>query len=49
MEDSFEPVVSRGYFYQMSNMYNCIAYLIEIWKFCWKNLVHKGVNFEKML
>ena len=46
MEDSFEPVVSRGYFYQMSNMYNCIAYLIEIWKFCSKNLVHKGLNFE---
>ena len=38
----------RGYFYnnQMSNMYTCIAYLIEIWKFCSKNLVHKGVNLE---
>ena len=24
----------------------CIAYLIEIRKFCSKNLVHKGVNFE---
>ena len=36
----------RGYFYQMSNMYTCIAYLIEIRKFCSKNLVHKGVNFE---
>ena len=36
----------RGYFYQMSNMYTCIAYLIEIGKFCSKNLVHKGVNFE---
>ena len=31
----------RGYFYQMSNMYTCIAYLIEIRKFCSKNLVHK--------
>jgi len=31
----------------MSNMYACIAYLIEIHrKFCSKNLVHKGVNFE---
>jgi len=36
----------RGYFYQMSDMYTCIAYLIEIRKFCSKNLVHKGVNFE---
>ena len=36
----------RGYFYQMSNMYTCIAYLIEIRKFCSKNLVHKGVNFD---
>ena len=36
----------RGYFYQMTNMYTCIAYLIEIRKFCSKNLVHKGVNFE---
>jgi len=27
-------------------MYTCIAYLIEIRKFCSKNLVHKGVNFE---
>jgi len=34
------------YFYQMSNMYTCIAYLIEIRKFCSKNLVHKGVHFE---
>jgi len=24
----------------------CIAYLIEIRKFCSKNLVNKGVNFE---
>jgi len=24
----------RGYFYQMPNMYTCIAYLIEIRKFC---------------
>jgi len=30
----------------MSNMYTSIAYLIEIRKFCSKNLVHKGVNFE---
>ena len=30
----------------MSNMYTCAAYLIEIRKFCSKNLVHKGVNFE---
>jgi len=30
----------------MPNMYTCIAYLIEIRKFCSKNLVHKGVNFE---
>jgi len=36
----------RGYFYQMSNMYTCIAYLTEIRKFCSKNLVHKSVNFE---
>jgi len=36
----------RGYFYQMSNTYTCIAYLIEIRKFCLKNLVHEGVNFE---
>ena len=36
----------KGYFYQMSNMYTCRAYLIEIRKFCSKNLVHKGVNFE---
>jgi len=32
-----------GYFYQM---YTCIAYFIEIRKFCSKNLVQKGVNFE---
>ena len=30
----------------MSNMYTCIAYLTELRKFCSKNLVHKGVNFE---
>jgi len=36
----------RGYFYQTSKMYTCIAYSIEIRKFCSKNLVHKGVNFE---
>jgi len=27
-------------------MYTCIAYLIEIRKFCSKNLVHKSLNFE---
>ena len=26
----------KGYFYQMSNMYTCIAYLIEIRQFCSK-------------
>ena len=26
----------RGYFYQMPNVYTCIAYLIEIRKFCSK-------------
>ena len=36
----------RGYFYPMSNMYTYLAYWIEIRKFCSKNLVHKGVNFE---
>ena len=36
----------RGYFYQMSNMYTCIDYLIEILNFCSENPVHKGVNFE---
>jgi len=36
----------KGYFYRMSNMCTCIAYLTEIRKFCSKNLVHKGVNFE---
>jgi len=30
----------------MSSMYTCIAYLIAIRKFCSKNLVHRGVNFE---
>jgi len=30
----------------MPNMYTCIAYLVEIRKFCSKNLVYKGVNFE---
>ena len=41
-KDVREPASS----YQISNMYTCIAYLIEIRKFCSKNLVHKGVNFE---
>jgi len=36
----------RGYFYQMPNMYTCITNLIQIRKFCSKNLVHKGVDFE---
>jgi len=30
----------------MSNMHTCVAYLTEIRKFCSKNLVHTGVNFE---
>jgi len=30
----------------VQHVYLCIAYLIEIRKFCSKNLVHKGVNFE---
>ena len=30
----------------MCNMYTCIAYLSEIRKFCSKNVVLKGVNFE---
>jgi len=42
----YDNPTGSGYFYQMSNMYTCIAYLIEIRKFCQKNLVHKGVNFE---
>ena len=42
----YDNPTGRGYFYQMSNMYTFIAYLIEIRKFCSKNLVHKGVNFE---
>ena len=42
----YDNPTGRGYFYQMSNMYTCIAYLIEIRKFCSKNLVYKGVNFE---
>jgi len=42
----YEDPTGRGHFCQMPNMYTCIAYLIEIRKFCSKNLVHKGVNFE---
>ena len=42
----YDNPTGRGFFYQMSNMYTCIAYLTEIRKFCSKNLVHKGVNFE---
>ena len=42
----YDNPTGRGYFYQMSNMYTCIAYLIEIRKFCSINLVHKGVHYE---
>jgi len=42
----YDNPTGRGYFYQMANMYTFIAYLIEIGKFCSKNLVHKDVNFE---
>ena len=42
----YDNPTGRGYFYQMPNIYTCIAYLIEIRKFCSKNLVHKGDNFE---
>ena len=35
----------RGYYYQVSNMYTCIADLIEI-RVLLKNLIHKGVSFE---
>ena len=42
----YDNPTGRGHFYQMADMYTCIAYLIEIRKFCSKNLVHKGVNFE---
>jgi len=42
----YDNPTGRGYFYQVPNMYICIAYLTELRKFCSKNLVHKGVNFE---
>ena len=42
----YDNPTGRGHFYHMPNMYTCIAYLIEIRKFCSKNLVHKSVNFE---
>ena len=42
----YDNPTGRGHFYQMPNMYTCIAYLIENRKFCSKNLVYKGVNFE---
>ena len=42
----YDKPTGSGHFYQMTNMYTCIAYLIEIRKFWSKNLVHKGVNFE---
>ena len=32
----YDNPTGRGYFYQMSNMYTCIAYLIEMRKFCSK-------------
>jgi len=32
----YDNPTGRGYFYQMSNMYTCIAYLTEIRKFCSK-------------
>ena len=42
----YDNPTGRGHFYQMPNTYTWVAYLIEIRKFCSKNLVHKGVNFE---
>ena len=46
----YDNPTGRGYFCQMFNMYTCIDCLIEIRKFCSKNRVHKGFNFEaKML
>ena len=42
----YDNPTGRGYFYQMPNVYTCIAYLIEIRKFCSKNEVYKGANFE---
>jgi len=39
-----------GYFYQMSNIYTCIAYLIEIRKFCSKTWFIKALILRpKML
>ena len=32
----YDNPTGRGHFYQMPNMYTCIAYLIEIRKFCSK-------------
>jgi len=32
----YDNPTGRGYFYQMSNMYTCIAYFIKIRKFCSK-------------
>jgi len=32
----YDNPTGRGYFYQMSNMYTCIAYLTKIRKFCSK-------------
>jgi len=42
----YDNPTGMGYFYQMPNMYTCIGCLIEIRKFCSKNLVYKGINFE---
>ena len=42
----YDNPTGKTYFYQMSNVYTCIAYLAEIRKFCSKNPVHQGVNFE---
>jgi len=32
----YDNPTGRGYFYQMPNMYTCMAYLIEIRKYCSK-------------
>ena len=44
----YDNPTGRGYFYQISNVHTCVDYLTEIRKFCSKNLVHKGVNFEAL-
>ena len=46
----YDKPTGIGYFYQMSNMYTCIAYLIEIRKFCSKTWFIKGLILRiKML